>query len=182
MTRSSASSRHEPALPSAPSREGAGCSRVRAAIECQRVSTHGAVPGSPQLRQWARAALQGAGAAGGLVIRLVDEPESRALNRDFRHIDGATNVLSFPFEAPPGVPSEHLGDIVICAPVVEREALEQGKPASAHWAHMVVHGVLHLVGFDHHEEAEAREMESLERAILAGLGLADPYQQPDRHG
>ncbi len=152
---------------------------MSAAIQCQRVSAQARVPGPQRLRHWARAGLQGAGASGGLVIRVVDESESRELNRDFRGVDRPTNVLSFPFEGPPGVPSEHLGDIVICAPVVEKEALEQGKPAQAHWAHMVVHGVLHLVGFDHHGEAEAREMESLETAILAGLGLADPYQEPE---
>ncbi len=133
------------------------------------------VPARQRLRLWARAALRGAQASGALVIRVVDEPESRTLNRDFRGVDRPTNVLSFPFEPPAGVPAKHLGDIVICAPVVAREAVEQGKPPEAHWAHMVAHGVLHLLGFDHQSDADASEMESLETAVLAGLGLPDPY-------
>ena len=111
------------------------------------------------------------------LIRLVDEAESRQLNRDYRGKDRPTNVLSFPFEAPPEVLTPLLGDLVICAPVVVREAREQGKPADAHWAHMLVHGVLHLLGYDHLEPAEADEMEALERDILAGLGFPDPYRE-----
>ncbi|MGD1990818.1 MAG: rRNA maturation RNase YbeY [Chromatiales bacterium] len=110
-----------------------------------------------------------------VVIRIVDETESRQLNRDFRGKDSPTNVLSFPFEPPPDIPEKHLGDLVICAPVVMREAREQNKQPEAHWAHMVVHGVLHLQGFDHQNSKEAEEMESLEREILEGLGYSDPY-------
>lgn len=110
-----------------------------------------------------------------LVIRLVDEEEGRELNHQYRKKDYATNVLSFPFEAPPGVVTHHLGDLVICVPVVEREAKEQGKSLEAHWAHLVVHGVLHLKGYDHQTEAEAEKMEDLERRILAHLGFPDPY-------
>ncbi len=113
-----------------------------------------------------------------LVIRVVDEAESSALNRDYRGRDRPTNVLSFPFEAPPPIESYLIGDLVICAPVVAREALAQGKAAKAHWAHMVVHGVLHLLGFDHPSDAEAESMEALEREIQGGLGYPDPYAIP----
>jgi len=137
------------------------------------------IPPASAFRVWTDAALSDLGGDAELVIRVVDEAESRALNREYRGKDKPTNVLSFPFEAPQGVPAEeignYLGDLVICAPVVEREAGEQGKPLAAHWAHMVVHGILHLRGYDHQDEAQAREMEDREREILDGLGIADPY-------
>jgi len=119
-------------------------------------------------------------------IRIVDEQESAELNQQYRHKQGPTNVLSFPFESP-FLPDESdedddpldefLGDLVICAPVVEAEASQQGKSLEAHWAHMVVHGVLHLQGYDHIETAQAEQMEDIERHILAGLGFPDPYQE-----
>ncbi len=98
------------------------------------------------------------------------------LNRRYRHRDYATNVLSFPVELPAGIATPLIGDLVICAPVVAREAAAQGKPARAHWAHLSVHGVLHLLGHDHIVEADATRMEALERRILATLGIADPYR------
>ncbi|MFB9887032.1 rRNA maturation RNase YbeY [Balneatrix alpica] len=110
-----------------------------------------------------------------LTIRLVEVEESQALNRDYRGKDKPTNVLSFPFEAPPGVELSLLGDLVICAEVVAAEAAEQGKPLAHHWAHMVIHGLLHLLGYDHIDEQEAEQMEGLERAILAQLDIPDPY-------
>lgn len=114
-----------------------------------------------------------------LAIRLVDEAESRALNHDYRGKDKSTNVLSFPADLPEMVLSElderPLGDLVICAPVVAREADEQGKPPQAHWAHMTVHGILHLLGHDHVEAAEAALMEPLEIVILSRLGWDNPY-------
>lgn len=113
-----------------------------------------------------------------LTIRFVDVEESRRLNRDYRGRDRPTNVLSFPFERPPGVDLPLLGDLVICHPVVVREAREQDKSQRAHYAHMVVHGTLHLLGHDHQEDAEAEAMEALEREILASLGIADPYLTP----
>ncbi|MEL7044516.1 MAG: rRNA maturation RNase YbeY [Pseudomonadota bacterium] len=109
-------------------------------------------------------------------LRLVDEEEMRELNGRYRDRDYATNVLSFPAELPDVVDLPLLGDIVICAPVVHREATEQGKARDAHWDHMLVHGVLHLLGYDHVEDGEAELMESLERRILASLGHADPYE------
>ncbi len=111
-----------------------------------------------------------------LCIRIVDEPESQALNRDYRGRDRPTNVLSFPFEPPPGMTGPHpLGDLAICAPVVAREAREQGKAAQAHWAHMVVHGTLHLLGYDHINDRDAEIMEALEARILQRLGFPHPY-------
>ena len=135
------------------------------------------VPSSASFRRWAEAALRGARRrkATELSIRIVDTPEGRALNRDYRGKDYATNVLSFPAELPPGVALPLIGDLAICAPVVAREAAEQGKAPRDHWAHMTVHGVLHLLGYDHMEDAEAEAMEALETRILAGLGIADPY-------
>jgi probable rRNA maturation factor len=143
-------------------------------LELQVVSKTASLPTPEQFATWADAARL-EGAAGSILIRIVDPEESRQLNHDYRGMDKPTNVLSFPFEAPPGIPEEHLGDLVICAPVVAAEAGEQHKPLEAHWAHMVVHGVLHLQGLDHQNNAEAEEMESLERQILAGLGYSDPY-------
>ncbi len=110
-----------------------------------------------------------------LSIRLVDEPEGRALNARFRGRDYATNVLSFPAELPQGVELPLLGDLVLCVPVIEREALRQGKPPLHHWAHLTIHGVLHLLGHDHQTDEQARTMEAREVAALAGLGIPDPY-------
>ena len=110
-----------------------------------------------------------------VTVRVVDEPESQELNHDYRGKDKPTNVLSFPFEAPPGIDIDLLGDLVICKQVVEREAIEQNKPLISHWAHMVVHGCLHLLGYDHLEDQEAEEMESLETEIMESMGYSDPY-------
>ncbi|KHT45252.1 rRNA maturation RNase YbeY [Vibrio sinaloensis] len=110
-----------------------------------------------------------------LTIRIVDEEESHQLNHEYRGKDKPTNVLSFPFEVPPGIEMNLLGDLIICKQVVEREAQEQNKPLLAHWAHMVVHGSLHLLGYDHIEDDEAEEMESLETEIMQGMGFEDPY-------
>nr|WP_225578313.1 rRNA maturation RNase YbeY [Rhodanobacter sp. 7MK24] len=135
------------------------------------------IPSSTSFRCWVEAALRGAKRrkATELSIRIVDAGEGRALNRDYRGKDYATNVLSFEAELPPGMKLPLIGDMVICAPVVAREAAEQGKRAHDHWAHLTVHGVLHLLGHDHIVEAEAVAMEALETRILAGLGIADPY-------
>ena len=139
------------------------------------------LPTRPQFRQWVLAALSGAGRRfdSEVAIQLVDAAEGQAMNLQYRGKDYATNVLSFPAEVPAGLPEDfdfpQLGDLVICAPVVAREAAEQGKALADHYAHLTVHGVLHLLGFDHIDDAEAEEMEALERTILAGLGIADPY-------
>nr|WP_272887222.1 rRNA maturation RNase YbeY [Stutzerimonas stutzeri] len=144
-------------------------------------ASNGAVPDEAELRRWCELALHQRTADSELTIRLVDEAEGRELNRDYRDKDYATNVLSFPADVPDGpggVPMLDiplLGDLVICVPVVEREATEQGKALQAHWAHLVIHGCLHLLGYDHLEDDEAEEMESLERQLLAELGHPDPY-------
>lgn len=136
------------------------------------------LPGLPvreSFRRWARAALQVGSGNGSLAIRIVDEAESAALNQQWRGKPGPTNVLSFRMQVPPEVPIAELGDVVICAPVVAREAAKQHKQAEAHWAHMVVHGVLHLLGHDHQDEHDSVRMERLETAILEELGYPDPY-------
>ena len=111
-----------------------------------------------------------------LTVRIVDEQESAQLNKTYRHKQGSTNVLSFPVEIPDEVELNLLGDLVICAPVVEREAKEQGKSSEAHWVHMVIHGTLHLLGYDHQTDKQAQEMEYIERNILIKIGFNDPYE------
>ena len=135
------------------------------------------LPATASFRRWVEAALRGAKRrrAAELSIRIVGVDEGVALNHDYRGKDYATNVLSFPVELPPGVTAALIGDLAICAPVVLREATEQGKSLRDHWAHLTIHGVLHLLGHDHIDDAEAVAMESLETRILAGLGIADPY-------
>ena len=133
------------------------------------------VPAAVSFRNWVAAALKGRIREADLAIRIVDEREGQALNRHYRGKDYATNVLSFPAELPEGVKLPLLGDLVICAPVVAREAAEQGKPVAAHYAHLTVHGVLHLLGWDHEHDKDAEAMEQLEREVLAELGLPDPY-------
>ncbi|MCU7843771.1 MAG: rRNA maturation RNase YbeY [Candidatus Thiodiazotropha sp. (ex Monitilora ramsayi)] len=153
----------------------------RLELEIQRASPDLAdLPSETDLRHWAETVLPEGDDPAELVIRLVDEAESRQLNRDYRGKDRPTNVLSFPFEPPVEVPSNLLGDLVICAPVVLREAKEQGKAAEAHWAHMVVHGVLHLLGYDHLTDEEAQLMEDRERVLLRQLHFSDPYSEEDR--
>ncbi|MGM7318650.1 rRNA maturation RNase YbeY [Idiomarina sp. ST10R2A5] len=114
-----------------------------------------------------------------LTIRIVAEREAQELNNEFRGKDYATNVLSFPFNSPVELPVTLLGDLVICQSVVEKEAQEQQKSAIAHWTHMVIHGTLHLLGYDHIDDNEAEEMEQIERNILASLNISDPYQPID---
>jgi len=135
------------------------------------------LPAAASFKRWAAAACNGRIRKADLAIRVVDSKEGLSLNRHYRGKDPPTNVLSFPAELPPGVdmPMPLLGDLVICAPVVAREAEEQGKALNAHYAHLTVHGVLHLLGLDHDDEREALAMEQLERDILADLGYADPY-------
>lgn len=141
------------------------------------------IPDFRDLETWAAAAL-GSASDGDreqveLSIRIVDAAESRSLNHDYRGKDNPTNVLSFPAEFPPGLDIPLLGDLVVCASVVADEAREQGKTLAAHWCHMVVHGCLHLLGYDHIEESEAEAMEMLETEILGRLGYPDPYEYAD---
>ena len=160
-------------------------------VELQFATRRPWVPGPVNLRRWARAAHAAALAAmpasqrrvhaltgaPSLCVRLVGSAESQRLDRVYRGKDQPTNVLSFPSSAEERVATGMLGDLVVCAPVVAREARQQGKPLAAHWAHMVVHGTLHLLGHDHLAARDARAMEALEVAILGGLGFHDPYVQ-----
>ncbi len=159
-------------IPSADRRAAPRDATVEVQCEVEAART----PGESRIADWVAATLGGiATDRDEVVVRIVAAAESRELNHSYRGKDRPTNVLSFPFEDPPGVSTRVLGDIVICADVVEREAAEQGKPLEAHYAHMVVHGVLHLCGHDHQEPAEAERMESLERELMARFGYADPY-------
>jgi probable rRNA maturation factor len=134
------------------------------------------LPSEQQFQVWVDAALADQDKEFEVVIRLVDEAESAQLNQEYRGKSGATNILSFEFDIPANVPVNLLGDLVICAPLVKKEALEQHKTLEHHWAHLVIHGVLHLRGYDHLEEAEAEEMEAKEIEILQQLHISNPYQ------
>lgn len=133
------------------------------------------LPDKHDIQRWVDLALQEYCADTEIVLRIVDEEESARLNEQFRHKQGPTNILSFPFEAPPGVTVNLLGDLVVCAPLVEREAEQQHKQLQDHWAHIIVHGVLHLLGYDHIEEREAEQMEALEIRFLQQLNIRNPY-------
>ncbi|NGX14757.1 rRNA maturation RNase YbeY [Wenzhouxiangella sp. XN24] len=148
-------------------------------IDIQVAGSRSGLPDVARLRHWARSALAGRRTDAELSIRIVDAAESQALNRRFRGKDRPTNVLAFPAELPPDLGLPLLGDLVICRDVVEAEAAEQAKPPHAHWAHMVIHGTLHLVGFDHETEEEAGKMEAAEAEILGELGWPDPYRETE---
>ena len=151
------------------------------AVAVQYASRARFLPRRPAVERWVRCALDGRREGVGVTVRIVGREEGRRLNERFRGTPAPTNVLSFPFDAPPGAPAAdgELGDVVLCAPVVNREARDQGKPRGDHWAHLVVHGVLHLLEFDHDTPAAAERMEGLERRILAGLEVPDPYEVRD---
>ena len=145
-------------------------------IDIQRESAE-PVPDEDDIRRWIAATLDGQRSEDTEIsLRLVDEPEMAQLNRAWRDKPGSTNVLSFPSDLPPELQLPLLGDIVVCVPVVLREASEQGKAPEAHWAHMLVHGTLHLLGYDHIDNDEAEAMEALETRILATLNYPCPYR------
>lgn len=133
------------------------------------------LPSEADFRLWAEAALANSDEELEVTIRIVDEEESHALNHEYRGKDKPTNVLSFPFEAPPGLELPLLGDLVICAQIVQNEAEEQNKVPHHHWAHMTIHGILHLCGYDHINDDEADEMEAIETQLLSSLSISDPY-------
>lgn len=144
-------------------------------LDLQQASSASDLPTEAELLRYLQAVVSPFQADAEVTIRIVDETESQQLNFDYREKDKPTNVLSFPFQCPPGIELPLLGDLVICAQVVAREAQEQQKTLQAHWAHMVVHGSLHLLGFDHINDADAEEMEAEEIQILQDLGFANPY-------
>ncbi len=147
-------------------------------IDIESNSQSQQIPALAELERWISAALQSQKLEDAEVsLYIVDEDESQQLNNQYRSKDYPTNVLSFPADIPEEVGVPLLGDLVVCAPVVEREAQEQGKTLAAHWAHMLVHGSLHLLGFDHIDDTEADEMEALETAIITGLGYPAPYNE-----
>ena len=152
---------------------------MQAELEIQRATTSTSTPADERFQHWVNAVPTQLHHKMHLSIRLVDEPEARRFNRDYRSRDYASNVLSFPADLPEGLPSEirqsQLGDLLICAPVVTREALEGQRSEADHWAHLTIHGVLHLLGYDHEQDAEAVIMESVETEILKALGVSDPY-------
>ncbi len=147
-------------------------------IDIQIATADDNIPSEEDFSRWVCAALPATHANAELTIRVVGFDESQALNATYRKKNQPTNVLSFPFDIPAEVGSTLLGDLVVCGPVVEQEALDQNKPLEAHWAHMVVHGTLHLLGYDHIEDDEAEAMEALETKILMGLGYNPPYESP----
>lgn len=153
-------------------------------VAIQRASRSADCPTDDEITSWARYAVQQTKTDNmpvELNVRLVDIEESAELNQSYRNKEGATNVLSFPFDTPPGYPDSFytrlLGDIVICAPVVAKEAKTQHKPLHSHWAHMVIHGVLHLLGYDHQQDEEATRMETQETELLAHFKITNPYRE-----
>ncbi len=153
---------------------------MQADLEIQRATKASNTPGDDRFRLWIDAVPVAREVEYSLGIRIVDDQEAQRFNLEYRNRDYATNVLSFPAELPEGLPDEirqtQLGDLLICAPVVIREAQEQNRPEADHWAHMTIHGILHLLGYDHELPEEAVAMESLETEILANLGISDPYE------
>lgn len=134
------------------------------------------LPDEASFRAWVAAAVGRQRRAAEVSLRIVDAAEAQAINRQYRHRDYATNVLSFPADLPPDLGIPLIGDLVLCAPVIAAEAKAQGKPLFEHWAHLTVHGTLHLLGHDHETPAEARDMEALEIQVLESIGIQDPYQ------
>ena len=145
-------------------------------MDIQRASDCQSLPSDEQLRHWASMALEGHKREAEVSVRIVDNPESQELNHQYRGKNKPTNVLSFPADIPPELELPLLGDLVICAPVVVDEARDQQKTEEAHWAHMLVHGTLHLLGYDHIDDAEAEEMEALETRLLTEMGYPAPYE------
>jgi probable rRNA maturation factor len=144
-------------------------------LEIQIVSELPDLPDQRQIQLWIDTALEGYPHETEIVVRIVDEQESAELNQQYRHKSGPTNILSFPVDLPDDIGLNLLGDLVICAPVVAKEAKEQNKLLAHHWAHIVVHGVLHLLGYDHIDDADAEVMEDKEIAILNKLQIQNPY-------
>ena len=144
-------------------------------LDIQSASTSEDAPDEQSIKRWVGAVIDSNQGDTELSVRIVDEPEGKLLNETYRGTSGATNVLSFPFENQTPEPLPLIGDIVVCATIVEREAQQQNKDLNAHWAHMIIHGVLHLLGYDHQNDSEAAVMEGLETEIMQKLGFPPPY-------
>lgn len=146
-------------------------------MDVQVVSLSKQLPDLAQFQYWVDSLLKDDTEDSEVVIRLVDESEMVQFNEQYRDKKGTTNILSFPFEPPEGMSSKLLGDLLICVPVIEQEALAQGKKLEHHWAHIVIHGVLHLLGYDHLSDEEAEEMEALEIKVLRSIAVENPYKE-----
>lgn len=144
-------------------------------VDIENASTDDDVPDASSMRCWVSAALMTRQPDAEVAIRIVDEDESAELNNRYRGKAGPTNILSFPADLPEALAIPLLGDLLVCAPIVTREAARQGKQADAHWAHILIHGTLHLLGYDHVRDEDARDMEALETEIVTGLGFPPPY-------
>ncbi|MCF7971376.1 MAG: rRNA maturation RNase YbeY [Methylococcaceae bacterium] len=152
-------------------------------LDVQRIVDLDSLPSDDQLQLWVEKALADYSQDAEVVIRIVDTQEMTELNSQYRGKEGATNILSFPFELPDGVEGiDLLGDLVVCAAVLEQEAKQQSKALSAHWAHIIIHGVLHLLGYDHLTDDEATEMENKEIVLLQELHINNPYQEKEING
>ncbi len=146
-------------------------------LELQLASACTPIPSAAQIQHWVDTALAAYTEPLEVVVRIVDVAEMSELNQTYRHKQGPTNILSFPFEAPEGIEMDLLGDLVVCAPVVAQEAQEQGKQLEHHWAHIIVHGIFHLLGYDHIDDSEAEAMEAMEIKVLQQLNITNPYQE-----
>jgi probable rRNA maturation factor len=144
-------------------------------VEIQAIYVSHDLPDAGQIQSWVDTALQDHANDSEIVVRIVGEQESAELNKLYRHKNGPTNILSFPADLPEGIGLNLLGDLVVCAPVLEQEALEQGKSLAHHWAHIIIHGMLHLLGYDHVDEDDAETMEALEISMLNKLNIINPY-------
>ncbi|MCK5120641.1 MAG: rRNA maturation RNase YbeY [Methylococcales bacterium] len=149
-------------------------------LDLQLVSESKNLPSQDQFQYWVDSVLKDDSQDSEIVIRVVDEDEMTQFNEQYRNKTGSTNILSFPFDAPDAVESDLLGDLLVCAAVVEREAQQQDKILEHHWAHMIVHGVLHLLGYDHINDQDAEEMEALEVKILKTIKINNPYEEKSR--
>ena len=148
-------------------------------VDIQIESQSKQLPSTDQFQVWVDTVLTHADEDSEVVIRIVDEAEMIQFNQQYRQKEGTTNILSFPFDAPDEVESSLLGDLLVCAPVIEKEALLQNKKLAHHWSHMIIHGVLHLLGYDHINDDEAQEMEALEIKMLSTIDIANPYQEKE---
>jgi probable rRNA maturation factor len=146
-------------------------------LDIQLASQSNKIPGKNQFQKWVDAVLLDETENSEIVIRIVDEAEMIQFNEQYRDKKGTTNILSFPFEVPEGIESDLLGDLLVCAPVVEQESNQQNKELEHHWAHLIIHGVLHLLDYNHIEDSDAEEMEVLEIGILSKIKIINPYQE-----
>ncbi len=146
-------------------------------LDFQVVSQSNSIPSIDQFQSWIDVVLSDESIDSEIVVRIIDEAEMTRFNEQYRDKIGPTNILSFPFDVPENIVSILLGDLLVCAPIIEKESLQQNKLVDHHWAHIIVHGVLHLLGHDHIDECDAKEMEALEIKILRKIKIKNPYEE-----